>query len=80
MQINQTIPNLFTLDILGKLEKECDLGILCKTHHSKKEYTCLLSILNAFLPNSNIKPNVKRIKKIIIIAKPYISVVYALTL
>jgi hypothetical protein len=40
---------------------------------------CLLSIFSAFLPNSKTKPKVSMKKKIIIITRPYIPFVYALT-
>lgn len=40
-----------------------------------KLYVCLLSIFNAFLPNSKANPNVKAKKNISIITKPYIPFV-----
>ena len=51
----------------------------CLQLFSCKVFICLLSIFNAFLPNSNTKPKVKTKKKTNIIIKPYIPLVYALT-
>ena len=40
----------------------------------------MVSIFKAFLPNSKVKPKVKIKKKISIINKPYILLIYALTM